>query len=78
MAPFSCVFFSPTSRPRTLYAVRAVPIDREDRMDSTRVFAPRDNVVYETGYFAGALTRERTRIIREAGAKVPTVFGGAK
>ena len=38
--------------------------------------APRDNVVYEAGYFAGAKGRERTVIIREQGAKVPSDLAG--
>jgi Predicted nucleotide-binding protein containing TIR-like domain len=41
-------------------------------------YAPRDNVVYEAGYFAGARGRERTLVIREGGAKVPTDLGGVK
>ena len=41
-----------------------------------REFAPRDNVVYEAGYFAGAKGRHRSLIIREKGAKVPTDLGG--
>lgn len=39
-------------------------------------FAPRDNVVYEAGYFAGAKGRERSLVIRESGAKVPSDLGG--
>jgi len=39
-------------------------------------FAPRDNVVYEAGYFAGAKGRPRSLIIREEGAKIPTDLGG--
>lgn len=51
----------------------------DDKMDSSgHVFAPRDNVVYEAGYFAGAQTRERTLIVREVGAKIPTDLGGVK
>jgi CAP12/Pycsar effector protein, TIR domain len=38
--------------------------------------APRDNVVFEAGYFAGAKGREFTTIIRERGAKIPTDLGG--
>jgi Predicted nucleotide-binding protein containing TIR-like domain len=39
-------------------------------------FAPRDNVVYEAGYFAGAKGRRRSLVIREEGAKVPSDLGG--
>jgi hypothetical protein len=51
----------------------------DDKLDSpSGIFAPRDNVVYEAGYFAGAQTRERTLIVREVGAKIPTDLGGVK
>jgi Predicted nucleotide-binding protein containing TIR-like domain len=43
---------------------------------SKREFAPRDNVVYEAGYFAGAKGRKDSLVIREEGAKVPTDLGG--
>lgn len=39
--------------------------------------APRDNVVFEAGYFMHAVGRERTLIIREKGAKMPADVGGA-
>jgi hypothetical protein len=39
-------------------------------------FAPRDNVVYEAGYFAGAKGRQKSLLVREEGAKVPTDLGG--
>jgi hypothetical protein len=38
--------------------------------------APRDNVVFEAGYFAAAKGKERTLIIRESGAKMPADLGG--
>jgi predicted nucleotide-binding protein len=38
--------------------------------------APRDNVVYEAGYFAGAKGREHTVIIRQTDAKVPSDLAG--
>jgi hypothetical protein len=39
-------------------------------------FAPRDNVLFEAGYFAGAKRRSRALIVREKDAKMPTDFGG--
>jgi Predicted nucleotide-binding protein containing TIR-like domain len=39
-------------------------------------FAPRDNVVYEAGYFAGAKGRKASLVIREEEAKIPTDLGG--
>lgn len=39
-------------------------------------FAPRDNVVYEAGYFAGAKGRKESLVIREEGAKIPSDLGG--
>ena len=38
--------------------------------------APRDNVVFEAGYFMRAKGRERCLIIREEGAKMPADLGG--
>lgn len=38
--------------------------------------APRDNVVFEAGYFAAARGRNRVLIIREEGAKMPADLGG--
>jgi len=38
--------------------------------------APRDNVVFEAGYFMHAVGRERTLIIRETTAKMPADLGG--
>jgi hypothetical protein len=39
--------------------------------------APRDNVVFEAGYFMHAVGKERTLIIREKDAKMPADIGGA-
>ncbi len=38
--------------------------------------APRDNVIFEAGYFVNAKGKERTLIIREDGAKMPADLGG--
>ncbi len=40
------------------------------------VAAPRDNVVFEAGYFMHAKGKQRTLIIREQGAKMPADVGG--
>jgi hypothetical protein len=37
---------------------------------------PRDNVVFEAGYFANAKGKDHVLIIREAGAKMPADLGG--
>jgi predicted nucleotide-binding protein len=52
----------------------------DDRLQAgrKRMAAPRDNVVYEAGYYAGAKGRRYAAIIRERGAKVPTDLGGVK
>ncbi len=39
-------------------------------------YAPRDNVVYEAGYFAGAKGRKQTLIIRQERARMPSDLGG--
>jgi hypothetical protein len=38
--------------------------------------APRDNVVFEAGFFMNAKGKERTLIIREEGARMPADVGG--
>ncbi len=38
--------------------------------------APRDNVVFEAGYFAAAKGKERVLIVRETGSKMPADLGG--
>jgi CAP12/Pycsar effector protein, TIR domain len=43
--------------------------------DETRA-VPRDNVVFEAGYFTHAKGKERTVIILERGVKMPTDLGG--
>jgi predicted nucleotide-binding protein len=42
-----------------------------------RYAAPRDNVIFEAGYFAAAKGRDRVLIIREVGAKMPADLGGS-
>jgi hypothetical protein len=43
---------------------------------SERGAAPRDNVIFEAGYFIKTLGYERVRIIKEKGTKMPTDLGG--
>ena len=50
--------------------------DDELAAGGEQAFAPRDNVVYEAGYFAGAKGRKNSLVVRENGAKVPTDLGG--
>lgn len=38
--------------------------------------APRDNVVFETGYFAAARGKDHVLVVREVGAKMPADLGG--
>ena len=38
--------------------------------------APRDNVVFEAGYFIRAKSKRRTLVVREEGAKMPADIGG--
>jgi hypothetical protein len=38
--------------------------------------SPRDNVVFEAGYFAATKGKERVLIVREAGSKMPADLGG--
>lgn len=50
---------------------------RDDIIDSGgEQAAPRDNVVFEAGYFAQAKGKDRVLIVREQGAKMPADLGG--
>jgi len=49
---------------------------RDDRFAKRSISAPRDNVVFEAGYFSSAKGKERVLIIREKGAKMPSDLGG--
>src|SRR5262249_32833726 len=50
--------------------------DDELQSGDTIQAAPRDNVVFEAGYFIRSRGKERVLIIREAGAKMPADMGG--
>jgi hypothetical protein len=49
--------------------------DLADR-GQTEVAVPRDNVVFEAGYFIGLKGKRNVLIIREAGSKMPADLGG--
>jgi len=50
---------------------------RDDALEgSDLAAAPRDNVVFEAGYFAAARGHDRVLIIREKGARMPADLGG--
>jgi hypothetical protein len=50
---------------------------RDDKLvEPMEVAAPRDNVVFEAGYFAHAKGKERVLIVREKGSKMPADLGG--
>jgi predicted nucleotide-binding protein len=50
---------------------------KDDKFDSDQEpAAPRDNVVFEAGFFAHAKGKERVLIVRETGSKMPADLGG--
>lgn len=50
---------------------------KDDLLSTPKAEAvPRDNVVFEAGYFIRAKGKDRVLIIREAGAKMPADLGG--
>jgi len=51
--------------------------DDDIQQGDTTVAAPRDNVVFETGFFAQSKGRGRVLIIREKEAKMPADLGGS-
>ena len=50
--------------------------NKSNNTNSNVTSAPRDNVVYETGYFAHAKGKNRVLIIREKDSKMPVDLGG--
>jgi CAP12/Pycsar effector protein, TIR domain len=49
---------------------------KDDPLQGTEGAAPRDNVVFEAGFFLRANGKERVAVIREEGAKMPADLGG--
>ena len=50
---------------------------KDDRLTGAEMeAAPRDNVVFEAGYFANAKGHDRMLVIREEGTKMPADLGG--
>ena len=51
---------------------------KDDQLEGVEgLAAPRDNVVFEAGFFAHAKGRGRVLIVREEGAKMPADLGGS-
>jgi predicted nucleotide-binding protein len=52
-------------------------LTRDDRLQTeVEQFAPRDNVIFEAGYFVSSKGHERVLILRKEGAKMPADLGG--
>jgi predicted nucleotide-binding protein len=49
---------------------------KDDPLEGKAGAAPRDNVVFEAGFFFRAYGRERVAVICEEGAKMPADLGG--
>jgi hypothetical protein len=49
---------------------------KDDPLEGKEGAAPRDNVVFEAGFFFRAKGRDRIAVIREEGAKMPADLGG--
>jgi hypothetical protein len=50
--------------------------DKLEDQSLTDKAVPRDNVVFEAGYFAGVKGKDHVLIVRESGAKMPADLGG--
>lgn len=50
---------------------------KDDPLEGKEGAAPRDNVVFEAGFFLRGNGRERVAVIREDGAKMPADLGGS-
>jgi predicted nucleotide-binding protein len=54
-------------------------VTKDDRLvqsEETLIDSPRDNVVFEIGFFAARLGMEHTLLVVEKGAKIPSDWGG--
>jgi hypothetical protein len=49
---------------------------KDDPLEGKDGAAPRDNVIFETGFFLRADGRNRVAVVREEGAKMPADLGG--
>lgn len=49
---------------------------KDDPLEGIDGAAPRDNVIFEAGFFLRANGRDRVAVIREEGAKMPADLGG--
>ena len=63
---------------RTLFGVFLLTKDDKQIRKDGRESVPRDNVIYEAGYFGGAKGLGSVLVIREGDARVPTDLGGVK
>jgi Predicted nucleotide-binding protein containing TIR-like domain/A-macroglobulin TED domain len=57
-------------------AVFLVTKDDETKQAGTLISSPRDNIVFEVGFFAARLGMENTILLVEEGTKLPTDWGG--
>lgn len=44
--------------------------------DNAVLYTPRDNIVFEIGFFSGKLGREKTILLVEEGTELPSDWGG--
>ena len=49
---------------------------KRDKADTAVTAVPRDNVVFEAGYFIGLKGKRNVLIVREVGSKMPADLGG--
>lgn len=50
--------------------------DKQDKDLAQGIYVPRDNVVFEAGYFINSKGNERVLVIRKGDTKIPTDLGG--
>ena len=61
---------------QTICGIFLLTADDELRQGDTQHAAPRDNVIFEVGYFAAARGKSRTLVVLEDGVKMPADLGG--
>ena len=51
-------------------------LTKDDALDGEESWAPRDNVIFEMGFFMQEKGRDRVLVVREKGPKMPADIGG--
>src|SRR5580658_1114485 len=75
----AALFWTRLNRPQRARLAGSLLFTKDDDLinpDQRETAVPRDNVVFEAGYFIGLKGKRNVLIIRESGSKMPADLGG--